>query len=333
VDPSGRLTPGTTDATKAQGVWRIPVQGLRHDPKAWAVVLIPNVQIPTVSNVDVDVLLHFHGYGVGYRMLKPKEQESAKVLQPGQLRDINLYEIEQQLLDFVKTKKKFVIAVLPQGSDRSDFGTLPKDSGPYLKEIFDRLIADKYLPAGAGPGNVTLSGHSGGGVPATTAARTRGAAGRQDLLLFDAINYRCVEKVQMEKNGEKQFNKDGSPKMTCKRCESNEYRTVSKWVTDHIRSDASFLVTAKKLKDLGTRFRGFTHVPLSTKDTCSYGHWYGKLKSDIDKAIADLDATSDAKNQLQDNFQVRSVPGPEKEGKAQHEKVMAHGALEAALAD
>src|SRR5262249_8986322 len=141
VDPAGKLSPGKTEAAKAAGVWRIPIQGLRKDPAAWAVALIPNVHVPTVQDVDVDELLHFHGYGAGYRMLKEKESDFAGVLKPGQLRDVDLYEMEQQLLSLVQKSKRSVIAVLPQGSDRSDFNGLSKDSGGYLKEVFARLIA------------------------------------------------------------------------------------------------------------------------------------------------------------------------------------------------
>jgi len=331
VDPSGKLTPGTTAAAKNEGVWRIPVHGLLQDSKAWAIVLIPNIGVPTVSGVDVEVLLHFHGYGAGYRMLQPGEQDLGQVLQPGQLRDIDLYQMEQQLLLLVKTKKKFVVAVLPQGGDKSEFGNLPRESGPYLKEVFDRLIAENHLPAGTRPGNVTISGHSGGSVAATAAASV--AAGRQDLLVFDAINFKCTEKVQKEKNAEKQFDKHGSPEMICKRCDSNEYQLVKNWVTDRIRKEAKLLVTAKKLKDEGTRFRGFTHAPLDAKETCSYGHWYARLKADIDRAITDLDATADVELQLHDNFQVSSVPVEHERGeqeRGEHERVMA-ASLKAAL--
>jgi hypothetical protein len=133
--------------------------------------------------------------------------------------------------------------------------------------------------------------------------------------------------VQEEVKGVKQVNKDGSPKMTCTRCDSNEYRTVSKWVTDRIRSDAKLQVSSKNLKEFGTRFRGFTHAPVDVKQsTCSYGHWYALLQADIDKAIAGLKASADVAAQLHENFQVKSVPG-------KHEDVMAHGSLEAALAD
>ena len=104
--------------------------------------------------------------------------------------------MEQQLLSLAQARRKYIIAVLPQGSNRSRFGDLSTQSGAYLKEVFARLIADGHLPNGTYPGNVTISGHSGGGVAASTAVEERGAhGGRQDLLLFDAINSKCVEEV------------------------------------------------------------------------------------------------------------------------------------------
>jgi hypothetical protein len=326
VDPTGKLSSGKTESSKGPGVWRIPIHDLRGDKTAWAVALLPNVHLPADENAAVDVLLHFHGFGAGYRMLKPDESDFAGVLKPGQLRDVDLYEMEQQLLSLAQ-KAKYILAVLPQGSDRSNFGDLSKQSSAYLKEVFQRLVADGHLPKGASPGNVTVSGHSGGGVAATTAASERVASGgRQDLLLFDAINFACVEKEQQEIKGVKQVNKDGTPKMTCKRCGSNEYTTVKNWVIDRIRSDAKTLISQKNLKASGTHFRGFTHAAVDPKaNSCSYGHWYGLLKDDIDKAIADLKADADVTAQLHENFQVKSVPGG-------HEDVLAHDSLKAALA-
>ena len=106
---------------------------------------------------------------------------------------------------------------------------------------------------------------------ASTAVEERGAhGGRQDLLLFDAIKPKCVEEVQEERKRKRQFNADGSPKMTCKRCASNEYGRVSKWVTDRIKYDAKIEVSQKSLKEFGTKFRGFTHAPVDPKEsTCA----------------------------------------------------------------
>jgi hypothetical protein len=232
------------------------------------------------------------------------------VLQPGQLRDVNLYEAEQQLLSLASAQRKFVIAILPQGSDHSKFPAVPEHSDAYLKEVFARLIDGGHLPAGTNPGHVIVSGHSGGGVPAAKAASARVAqGGRQDLLLFDAINFGCSKKTEKG----------------CVSCDSSEYRSVRAWVIDRIRQDVRNHVSAESLKKLGTRFRGFTHDKVDTKrDTCSYGHWYGLLKGDIDDTIANLRVSPDVAAQLRENFQVRQVAGA-------HEDVMGHGSLAAAL--
>ena len=99
--------------------------------------------------------------------------------------------MEQQLLSHVKASKRFIIAVLPQGSERSDFGDLSSNSDAYLTEVFAKLVP-KYLPNGAIPGRVIVSGHSGGGPTAMAIAAKAGK--RTDVLLFDAINFGCAER-------------------------------------------------------------------------------------------------------------------------------------------
>jgi hypothetical protein len=310
VDASGKIAPGATSAAQSEAVWRIPVQGLLNDPKAWAVVLIPNLLVPASPNADVDVLLHFHGFGAGYQALEPGTRDYAGVLQPGQLRDVDLYEAEQQLLSLAKAQRKFVIAVLPQGSSHSNFGAVPGHSDAYVKEVLTRLSDAGHLPAHTNAAHVIVSGHSGGGVPAAKAATERVAhGGRQDLLLFDAINFGCIRKTEKG----------------CATCDSNEYRSVRSWVIDRIKQDARDHGTAERLKKLGTRFRGLTHDKVDPKrDTCSYGHWYGLLKADIHDTIDALRVSPEVAAQLHENFQVRQVAGA-------HEDVMGHGSLAAAL--
>ena len=83
-----RCTDAITSAGRRLALESIDTRtGPRAGTAAWAVALIPNVHAPTVQDVDVDVLLHFHGYGAGYRMLKENESDFAGVLKPGQLRD------------------------------------------------------------------------------------------------------------------------------------------------------------------------------------------------------------------------------------------------------
>ena len=204
VDEKGNIVPGKG---ASKGVWRVPVQGLSRgfqksdkgpafeSPGGKAVALIPNIVNPTPpekeKKVPVDVLLHLHGHGVGYRELEPGKSESLKVLKAGQLRDVELYQMEQQLLSHVSASKRLIIAVLPQGSERSDFGDLRSNSDAYLTEVFAKLVP-KYLPNGAIPGRVIVSGHSGGGPTAMAIATKSGK--RTDVLLFDAINFVVLKK-------------------------------------------------------------------------------------------------------------------------------------------
>jgi hypothetical protein len=285
--------------------------------------------------VAVDVLLHLHGHGVGFRELRPGKHDAPNVLQPGQARDVALYQMEQQLLSHVEAGKRFVIAVLPQGSEKSGFGDLSANSDAYLKDVFNKLVALNYLPKGTVPGRVTVSGHSGGGPTAMAVVNQLATAGKRiDVLLFDAINFACKEKEPaIDKEGKPVTDKEGKPVMKCKRCTSNEYTTVSNWVKARIAADVQNLSgkPEDQLKDLqanGARFRGFTSQPLTTSDakTCGYGYYYGKLKNEIDTTIMKLKVSDAVRNQLRQNYQVSQVQGS-------HERMMGQGNLETALKD
>ena len=343
VDEKGNIVPGKATT---KGVWRVPVQGLSHglqkgdkgpafeSSEGRAVALVPTIVTPKTTdkdNVAVDVLLHLHGFGVGYRELKPGKLDYAKVLQPGQLRDVELYQMEQQLLSHVAASTRLLIAVLPQGSEWARFGDLKSNSDAYLKEVFAKLVP-KYLPKGAIPGRVIVSGHSGAGPTAMEIAAKAGK--RTDVLLFDAINSACV-KEEKKVDGKTVLDKHGDPVMVCKSpkaCTSNEYGTVRKWVTDKMTTEIQSLsgkTEAEKKSELqanGTRFRGYTSESLTTKDTCSYGHWYNKVKNDIETTITKLKVSQGVADQLRKNYEVRQVQGP-------HERVMGQRNLEAALKD
>jgi hypothetical protein len=283
----------------------------------------------------VDVLLHLHGFGIGYRQLRPGKHDYTGVLQEKQLRDVELYQMEQQLLSHVHASKRLVIAVLPQGSERSAFGDLGSKSDAYLKEVFNKLIPT-YIPEKAIPGRVIVSGHSGGGPTAMAIAKQRAKAGkRTDVLLFDAINFTCTEREEAkDKDGNTLKDKEGKPVTKCKPkspCASNEYITVRNWVTERIKTDIQSLngipetQQPAELQTNGTRFRGFTASPIEKNtDTCSYGYWYGNLKNHIETTIKNLQVGNAVRNQLGQNYQVQTVQGP-------HERVMGQGNLEDAL--
>jgi len=247
--------------------------------------------------------------------------------------------MEQQLLSHVAESKRLLIAVLPQGSERSDFGDLSSNSDAYLKEVFAKLVP-KYLPQGAIPGRVIVSGHSGGGPTAMAIAVKAGK--RTDVLLFDAINSACVKEEQ-KADGKTVTDKQGNPVMVCKSpkvCKSFEYGTVSTWVKGKLNADKKSVdgkPQAQQLAELktnGTRFRGYTSESLKTTYTCSYGYWYSKLKAEIETTIKSPNVSTDVANQLRQNYQVQEAKGlTGLKGSEPHERVMGRGNLEAALKD
>src|SRR5262249_47582094 len=160
------------------------------------------------------------------------------------------------------------------------------------------------------------------------------AGKRTDVLLFDAINFGCIEKEPVLKDGKPVTDKDGNPKMKCKKCASNEYGTVRDWLTDKMTAEIQSLSgkpenqQVAELKANGTRFRGYTSESLTTKDTCSYGHWYNKLKTHIESTITKLKVGGAVANQLRDNYQVQEAKGLTGfKGGAPHERVMGRGNL------
>ena len=347
VDDKGNIASGKA-ATK--GVWRVPVEGLSHglksadagagqeSAKGRAVVLIPNtvkaVAAGKDKNVAVDVLLHFHGRGIGYRQLQHDKKDYGEVLAEGEVRDVGLYQMEQQLLAHVATGQQLLIAVLPQGSDRARFGDLGSGADDYLNEVFGKLTPT-FLPEKAVPGHVIVSGHSGGGLPAMAVANQRSKpTNRTDVLLFDAINFSCTDKEEVT-------GKDGSKKMACKKdspCASNEYNTVRDWVTARINEDVQGLGArtaveqAADLQATGTRLRGITTKSLKTTDTCSYGFWYGKLDKHIDATIKKLKPSTEVDAQLRRNFRVSEAQGLGGfTGMETHERMMGQHNLEDAL--
>jgi hypothetical protein len=349
VDDQGRIRPGKQTTP---GVWRVPIQDLKHgfqgsgsggsseSAGGRAIALIPNTAAAAAPEGDqpapVDVWLHFHGFGAGYRDLDAGQKDYAKVLAEGELRDIDLYQAEQQLLAQAAATHRLVVGVLPQGGVRSNFGDLGSASGAYLDEVFARLVP-AYLPAKATPGRLTVSGHSGGGVAAMAVARDRSAAGRStDVLLFDAINFGCAEKEEV-------VGKDGKTSKQCKKgspCASNEYGTVRDWVTQRMKSDLVGMdqkTEAEQQADLrshGTRLRGVTTASLSDSDTCGYGHWYGLLKAHIETTVRQYKLPPKVSQQLLLNYQVTEARGLAnyKTGMEKHERMLAQGNLAGALA-
>jgi hypothetical protein len=165
----------------------------------------------------------------------------AKNLQPGQVRDIELYRMEQQLDQLHKerqTAKKAskaggpqIIAVLPQGGSSSEFGDITSNPLGYLKEVLD------VLPQKIKNYNLSVSGHSGGGpgvMAVAEAVRTHKRKPDEpehkvnQIILFDAING------------------------------SNESKTVQDWLQARIATDRRALAKQKTMTDVDNYFKSRT---------------------------------------------------------------------------
>src|SRR5262245_20077490 len=159
--------------TIVDGVRRIPVEGLTEGNKdddfgaskesasGRAIVLIPLSVSPSLATNPppaVEVLLHLHGRGIGYR--KPSS---------GPARDEAIDKIEAQL----SASGRKMIAVLPQGvsmaKEKSAFGSDPSgfNSNTYLDQVFAKLTAMGIWPKAPPIKQVVLSAHSAGGFSLT----------------------------------------------------------------------------------------------------------------------------------------------------------------------
>jgi hypothetical protein len=185
-------------ATTIAGVRRIPIEGIaggntaKNEQAATkeaadnrAIVLIP---ASLDTSKPVEVLLHLHGYNVGYRQRKTQGKDDA-TLAPGTVRDVESDRIEQQ----IAASKRPIIGVLPQGTARSGFGNLNADA--YVTAVLKALTAAGAWGEGvAAPtvGRVILSGHSGAGGRISEMMDEPGAprlpSKLAEVALFDAIN-------------------------------------------------------------------------------------------------------------------------------------------------
>ena len=220
-----------------------------EDTAGKAVVWMPEVLKPKDS---VEVLLHLHGFGSGYRELTKSGSDYGGVLKAGETRDENLYQLPEQLAASMRTPGRQVIAVLPQGRGSGSgemFGNLASDPSAYVDEVFQALKNQKVISDVPSSYQVVLSGHSGAGPEVLSAAKafekkpTSGSdaknfGGLSEVVMFDAING------------------------------TNELSAVENWLTAHIASDMTTLKPQKTHTDdemkkfyAGrTRFRGyFTH--------------------------------------------------------------------------
>ena len=202
----------------------------------------------------------------------------AGVLQPGQVRDVELYQMEQQLDKLHKESGPQIIAVLPQGGSSSEFGDIADKPTEYLEEVFGKL-GEKDRPTAY---SVALSGHSGGG---------RTAMGIADKLEGMGIAEKTKEKKKeagkkppqadekKEKAGEKPPQVDEIilfDAINGKNGISYERDHVLKWLNDHIKQDVEALkkidteAGVDKFFRARPRFRGYFSP--------DYEVWYKAVK-------------------------------------------------------
>ena len=150
-------------------VRRIPIEGLPGGSPQ-AIVAVPSSMLGGTR--PVDVLLHFHGWGPGFK----------------EGRDITMDRVEAQL----EAAKRRMVAILPQGGAKSEFGSFDPDQ--YIGAVFNQLkLLGVWGVQGQPPrGQIVVTGHSGGGKAAMDLV-AGGAAGLgkgklAEVALFDGIN-------------------------------------------------------------------------------------------------------------------------------------------------
>lgn len=234
------------------------------------------------------------------------------VLQPGQVRDVELYRMEQQLntlhQEQQQQKKKAgkksgpqVMAVLPQGTSSSEFGEIGAKPTEYLDEVLGKL-KDKPTEF-----HVVLSGHSGGGPTVMKIATTlagKEKAGKKpprvdEIILFDAING------------------------------SSESTTVTTWLNEHIAADKRALAKIKTEADVDSYFR--TRARFRGYFSSGYKSLYEDVKSITDelskkeKRKATLSLPEYKQNKLADQYRVFGPIGDKPAGAGDyrpHEKLI-----------
>lgn len=180
---SGEVGPDAGPDLKGK-IWRIPIEGL---PEGRAIALVP-AWIGKEPK-EVEVLVHLHGFGVGYRQLTKKlikKGERTSGMTEGQVRDLAVDKTEAQ----IEASGRDVVGILPQAAgSKSEFGNFTTDT--YIGHVFAALKSLKFwdkLPEIRG---VVLSGHSGAGNVLTPMLdkSVRLPEKLKEVILFDALNW------------------------------------------------------------------------------------------------------------------------------------------------
>ncbi|HEU5485949.1 MAG TPA: hypothetical protein VFU98_13660, partial [Microlunatus sp.] len=185
-----------TDPSSTTGFRRIPVTGIAGAATDRAIVYVP-ASLPPGGGA-IDVLLHLHGHPAGGPGGYLGGKTDTDVTDPGdrkesrpapQADDIDEYRIGGQLA----AAGRPMVAILPQGVGKSDFGagrSRAFDADSYIRSTFARLTAIGAWAAedAPTPGPVALSGHSGADNPISTMlSGTLGPKNLGALFLFDTM--------------------------------------------------------------------------------------------------------------------------------------------------
>ena len=180
---SGEVGPDAGPEQKGK-ILRIPIEGL---PEGRAIVLVPDWIGKKPK--EVEVLVHLHGFGVGYRQLTKsliKKGERTSGMKEGQVRDLAIDKTEEQ----IEASGRDVVGILPQASgSQSEFGNFTTDSS--IGHVFAALTSLKYWDTPPQIRGVVLSGHSGAGNVLTPMLdkSVRLPEKLEEVVLFDALNW------------------------------------------------------------------------------------------------------------------------------------------------
>jgi hypothetical protein len=269
---------GLTSGYQGAGAGEIKLGKTDESAAGRAIVVVP---AGLAAGKPVDVLLHLHGYTGRevdpYGGWRQRKSDHA-------VRDVALDRIEQQLEGAGNTQ---LIAVLPQGAGKSDFGNLNPDT--YIGEVLDRLAAVGAVDARPKLGHVLLSAHSGGGHTVKRLldndlrppGKRKGAvlpAQLGQLMLYDAIN------------------------------SDNELKTVQGWVEAQL--DRALAVLADSAVPAAGKEAYLASSPRFVGYYASYAERYRKLDRAIqawfDRHAGDLGGYA---GPLRDHFQVHAAKG------------------------
>jgi hypothetical protein len=285
------IAKGSANVGKKQvgKIWRIPIEGLNvgnlrddlEDAYAWeidpvtkkadkskpthyvkertretaigrALVLIPDY---LKTDTPVEVLLHLHGFGIGYRQSKGG----------GPTRDEAVDLTESQL----ETSNRNMIAVLPQGGYHSGFAAFNAD--PYLDAVFAKLPQLK----GVTRGQVVVTAHSGGGN--TVAA------------ILAEENQR-VEEAKKTKKGKQA--KQAASRLPSGMGElvmfdglhGDAHQTLSTWLENQLNRDLAELTNPERAGNIAKQ-REYLKTSMRFRGYHTKGQGYTYRYEEVDKAL------------------------------------------------